>query len=76
MKQKKLVAEIIAMQDILYRFASRLTSNENDAKDLLQETSYRALKGQNDYIEYGTVKSWLFTIMRNTFLNDQSRLLK
>lgn len=56
MKQKKLVAEIIAMQDILYRFASRLTSNENDAKDLLQETSYRALKGQNDYIEYGTVK--------------------
>ena len=76
MKQKKLVAEIIAMQDILYRFASRLTSNENDAKDLLQETSYRALKGQNDYIEYGTIKSWLFTIMRNTFLNDQSRLLK
>jgi RNA polymerase sigma-70 factor (ECF subfamily) len=55
----------------LFPFALSLTNGDSDAaKDLSQETIFRALT-HADKFETGTnLKAWLFTIMRNIFIND------
>lgn len=65
--------ELCAMQTCLSRFALRLTADRDDADDLLQETFYRALKNRESYNEGTNLRSWLFTIMKNTFINDYHR---
>lgn len=54
-------------------YALSLTSDEQDAKDLTQETIYKALKKENSYLTDKNLKSWLFTIMKNTFINQYRR---
>lgn len=57
----------------LHPFAVSLTQDTVDAKDLYQETMYRALLYRDKY-EFGTnLKAWLSTIMRNTFINQYRR---
>ncbi len=56
-------------QTTLYAFAVRLTKDENDAQDLLQETAYKAYKYRNMYQPRTNLRAWLMTIMRNTFIN-------
>lgn len=58
------------MQQLLYAFAYRLTKNEDDAHDLLQETAYKAFKYRNMYQPKTNLRAWLMTIMRNTFINN------
>lgn len=61
----------------LYGFAMKLTRNHEDAKDLIQETVYRAYKNIDNFRPGSNFKSWITTIMRNTFINkyrkDQRR---
>jgi RNA polymerase sigma-70 factor (ECF subfamily) len=57
-------------QDILKRFALSLTRNEEDANDLLQDTTYRAIKYRKMFKLGTNLKAWLSTIMRNIFLNN------
>jgi len=53
----------------LYAFAMKLTRNRDDANDLMQETAIRAYANRERF-EMGTnFKSWMTTIMRNTFIN-------
>ena len=54
-------------------FALKLTSNEEDAKDLLQETMYKALRYKDRLFTHKSLKSWLYTIMKNTFINNYRR---
>lgn len=54
----------------LHAFANRLTNNPEDAKDLYQETAVRALKNWKSFREGTNLKAWLFTIMKNLFIND------
>ncbi len=61
------------MEKHLEYFAKRLTNNENDAKDLLQETFLKALVFQNKFTETTNFKAWLFTIMKNIFINNYRR---
>ena len=62
--------------DFLRPFAVSLTHNSEDAKDLFQETLLRALLYRDKY-QFGTnLKAWLYTIMRNIFINDYRRKAK
>ena len=70
---EKAKKEIIDALDSLLRYALIMTGNEEDAKDLVQETCYRALMNLNMLDENSNVRAWLFTIMRNIWLNQKKR---
>ena len=57
-------------------FAVNLTKNTETANDLYQETLYRALANHEKYNKGTNIKAWLFTIMRNIFINDYRRNTK
>jgi len=54
----------------LYAYAMVLTRNPSGAADLVQETYVRALRAKNSLRPDSNVKSWLFTILRNIWLNE------
>ncbi len=60
-------------RDALCRYAYLLTTDSNKADDLVQETFYKALKYRNRFQSNSNLKAWLFTIMKNTFINDYRR---
>jgi len=62
--------------DPLRPFAVSLTNDKEVAKDLFQETLYKALANQDKYSTGTNIKAWLFTIMRNIFINDYRRKAK
>ena len=51
-------------------FALKLTHDFNDADDLVQDTVMKALRYKEKYKEGTNLKGWLYTIMRNTFINN------
>jgi RNA polymerase sigma factor (sigma-70 family) len=57
-------------------FAVSLTHDQEAAKDLYQETVYRALANRDKYCTGTNIKAWLLTIMRNVFINDYRRKVK
>ena len=57
-------------------FAITLTRDNETAKDLLQETMLRALANREKYNAGTNIKAWLYTIMRNIFINDYRRKAK
>ncbi len=57
------------IQDLLFGFAMRLTKNRNDAEDLIQETTCLALEKIHRFRIGTNFKSWMTTIMYNTFVN-------
>lgn len=64
---------LLGLQDRLRYFALSLTSNDNDASDLLQETILKALTYRNQFVSNTNFKAWVFTIMKNTFINNYRR---
>ena len=54
-------------------FAIRLTRSADEAEDLLQEMAYRALKSRDKFAENTNLPAWLFTIMKNIFINNYRR---
>jgi RNA polymerase sigma-70 factor (ECF subfamily) len=56
--------------DGLYGYAMTLTHNKTEAEDLVQETYLRALRASDRLRPDSNVKSWLFTILRNVYLNQ------
>jgi RNA polymerase sigma-70 factor (ECF subfamily) len=56
--------------DYLKPFALTLTRDFESAKDLTQETLFRALANREKYNPGTNIKAWLYTIMRNIFIND------
>ncbi len=69
MIQEDFEQNVVKLQSALLGFAKSLTHNEDEAKDLLQETSLKALVSKEMYNDSGSFKSWLYTIMFNLFLN-------
>lgn len=69
-------SEIISLEPSLTRYAFSLTSNMEDAKDLVQETYFKALNNQDKFDEQTNIKAWMYTIMKNTFINDYRRRVK
>ncbi|MGN6569673.1 MAG: RNA polymerase sigma factor [Flavipsychrobacter sp.] len=62
--------------DFLKPYAISLTNNQEDAKDLFQETMMRALINREKYQLGTNLKAWLYTIMRNIFINNYRRSKK
>ncbi len=61
--------KLLSVQRNLLNFAYALTSNRDDAYDLLQDTTLKALDSEDKYVENVNFKGWIFTIMRNLFIN-------
>ena len=66
-------AKILGLQRNLLNFAYSLTMNRDDAHDLLQDTTLKALDSRDKYVDNINIKGWLFTIMRNIFINNYRR---
>jgi RNA polymerase sigma-70 factor (ECF subfamily) len=62
---------ILQYADSLYGFARSLTGSADGAEDLVQETYLRAIRYWTHYEPGTRCKAWLFTIMRNLFLNER-----
>jgi RNA polymerase sigma-70 factor (ECF subfamily) len=60
----------------LMPFAINLTGNPEDAKDLIQETIYRALSNSEKYVDGTNLKAWMYTIMRNIFINNYRKKMR
>lgn len=61
---------VIGMQRNLMSFALKLTSNPEEAQDLVQDTTLKALKNEEKFVEDTNLKGWMMTIMRNIFINN------
>ena len=64
------------MTSMLQAFAYNLTKNQEDAKDLYQETAFRAMTNREKFRAGTNFKAWLFTIMKNIFINNYRRRVK
>ena len=62
--------------DTLYSAALRLTKNERDAEDLVQDTFLRAYRFFDKFERGTNIKAWLFRILTNTFINRYRRSVK
>lgn len=62
--------------EFLKPFAVTLTRDQEAAKDLFQETLFRALANKDKYNVGTNIKAWLYTIMRNIFINNYRRKAK
>lgn len=54
----------------LFSFALNLTKDEESARDLVQETAFKAFKYRDHYQPQTNLRAWLMTIMRNSFINE------
>lgn len=67
---------LLKLQDNLLNFAYMLTANKEEAEDLLQDTTLKALDNRDKYIDNINFKGWVFTIMRNIFINNYRRMVR
>jgi RNA polymerase sigma factor (sigma-70 family) len=67
---------LLSNAEFLRPFAATLTRDAEAAKDLFQETMYRALANKEKYNVGTNIKAWLYTIMRNIFINNYRRRSK
>ncbi len=67
---------LIDNSNFLQPVAFSLTRDNETAKDLLQETIYKALANRDKYNVGTNIKAWLYTIMRNIFINNYRRKVK
>lgn len=61
---------LVSTLEELRRLAFKLTANEEDANDLMQETSLKALDNKEKFLPGTNFKGWLYTIMKNLFINN------
>ena len=76
MKSISFRKDLIGVQDELLRFAYKLTTDREEANDLLQETSLKALDNEDKYMPDTNFKGWMYTIMRNIFINNYRKVVR
>jgi len=67
---------ILSERQSLKNFALSLTHNSDDASDLVQDTFVKAITYREKFEDSTNLKAWLFTIMKNTFINSYRRAVK
>ncbi len=76
MTQIEFNTNLIEMKSNLHRFAMSLTSDRDTALDLVQDTYLKAITYKDKFVDYTNLKAWVFTIMKNTFINNYRRSVK
>jgi RNA polymerase sigma-70 factor (ECF subfamily) len=69
-------ANLMSIQGNMLNFAYMLTANRDDAYDLLQDTTLKVLDNADKYVDNVNFKGWVFTIMRNIFINNYRRIVR
>ena len=69
-KHRIFESEFLPHIDAMYNFAYRITYDEDMAKDLLQDTFYKAFRFLESFHEGTNAKAWLFRILKNSFINE------
>lgn len=67
---------LLSLSNKLHYYALSLTSDTDKANDLLQETFMKALAYRDKFKQNTNFKAWVYTIMKNTFINDYRRKVK
>ena len=76
MKSLSFRKDLVGVQEELLRFAYKLTTDREEANDLLQETSLKALDNEEKYTPDTNFKGWMYTIMRNIFINNYRKVVR
>jgi len=69
-------ASLLGMQNNLFAFAMKLTLDKDDAHDLVQDTTLKALSNEEKFAENTNFKGWMLTIMRNIFINNYRKSVR
>ncbi|MDI6401903.1 sigma-70 family RNA polymerase sigma factor [Balneolaceae bacterium ANBcel3] len=69
-KQEDFNAEIIPHLDATYNYALRLTTDPNDAEDLLQDSIVKAFRFFSSYQKGTNARAWLYRIVKNSYINN------
>ncbi len=75
-KHQMFISKLLDMQGRLYSFAFMLTNNRDDANDLLQDTTLKAIDSEAKYVDNVNFRGWIITIMRNLFINKYRRMVR
>lgn len=67
---------LLSLQGNLFNFACQLTANREAAQDLVQDTTLKVLDNEEKYVDNVNFKGWVFTIMRNIFINNYRRQVR
>ena len=67
---------LLGLQGNLMSFAYQLTTNKEEAEDLLQDTTLKALTNEDKFADDTNLKGWIFTIMRNIFINNYRQTVR
>lgn len=70
MTNQEFNARTAAIEKLLFASALRLARNQEDAKDLFQETIFRAFRHKETFREGTNFTAWMLTILRNGFINE------
>ena len=76
MRTTNFAQDLLSVQTELLNFAYKLTADREEANDLLQETSLEALDNEEKYTAETNFKGWVYTIMRNIFINNYRKALR
>lgn len=67
---------LLGLQSNLMNFAYQLTTSREAAQDLVQDTTLKVLDNESKYVDNINFKGWVFTIMRNIFINNYRRQVR
>jgi RNA polymerase sigma-70 factor (ECF subfamily) len=76
MTKKEFNAIVTEQTEPLKMYALRFTRNSEDANDLVQDTILKAITYYSKFKEGTNLKGWLYTIMKNTFINNYRKITK
>lgn len=68
--------KVVSLQDFLRPYALNLTNSMEESNDLLQETMFKAISNKDKFTAGTNIKAWLYTIMKNIFINNYRRKSK
>lgn len=74
--QSSFKTSVLGLQDNLLSFALKLTLNRDEAHDLVQDTTLKALNNEEKFVDDTNLKGWMLTIMRNIFINNYRKSVR
>lgn len=73
MSDQEFYTQLVEHSQKLQGHAMKLTHNTEDSKDLIQETIYKALTNKSKFMINTNLSAWMYTIMKNTYINNYKR---